>query len=107
MLKSIDKKMSEPIGPVGLAVAIAVTGLFMYGLDTVFDSENNLSRIKRDRLVAPPISQQCDPDVQLDMACWTQITREMCDGNNTLDRSDDVCETIEFWNYVEPVNVMR
>lgn len=90
-----------------LALFFSTLGLMIYGIDTVLDSQNNLSEIKKNNLAAPPASEQCNPTLQLDMACWTQITNEVCDGNNTLDRSGDVCETIEFWNYVPPVNVMR
>lgn len=107
LLKTVESKLFEPMTPAGLAISIAVTGLFLYGLDTIYDSQNNLSKIKEDQLIAPPISQQCIPEDQLDMACWREITREECDGNNTLSRKDDVCETLEYWSYVQPVNIMR
>lgn len=100
--------MSEFVkGGVEFALFLTTLGLMIYGIDTVLDSQNNLSEIKEKFLSTPPISAQCDPDEKLDMACMTQITREVCDGNNTLDRSDDICETLDYWYYVPAINVMR
>lgn len=107
ILKKVENKLFESAGPAGLAVSVAVMGLLLYGVDTIFDSQNNLSEIKKNNLSTPPISAQCDLTNRLDMGCMTQVTREVCDGNNTFNRSDDVCETIDYWYYVPEVNLMR
>ena len=107
-MKEQYQKLPEKIkGSIELALFITTLGLIFYGIDTGYDSQNNLSEVKSNQLTAPPASEQCNPNDQLDMACWNQITREICDGNMTLDRSDDICETIEYWNYKPAMNFMR
>jgi len=103
LLEKIDNIMSQPVGPVGLAVSIAIMGLLVYGMDTISDSENKLSGIRSNNLATPSTSEQCIVGDPFDRMCYYQITQEKCDGNNTLSRADDICEVIEYWAYAEPI----
>ncbi len=108
-MKEKNQKMPERVrGAIEIAIYLAALGLMFYGAEQIKDSENRLTDAKRNKLAVPALTSQCSLTDPLDMGCNRQVTRELCDGNNTIfDKTDDVCETITYWDYIPVVNIYR
>lgn len=77
-----------------LYYALAIGALVMGSIGSLLDrSQNNLTEAKLKLLKNPTTApESCDP-----YGC-TLITRNVCDGNNTVfNFGDDVCEDIPTW----------
>ncbi len=101
-MKEQYQKIPEKIrGSIEFALFLATLGLMFYGLDAVYDSQNLLTDAKTNKQSPPgEICIDSQGIYGSDMGCWSQKVDELCDGQNTiLNRSDDVCETIEYWSY--------
>ncbi len=95
-------------GGIEFALFLTTLGVMIYGVDSFYDSQNNLSIAKNTKDSPPANAEKCDLSNPLNMACWYQTESELCDGQNTIfDRTDDVCETIKYWNYKPAINYFR